>query len=72
MCVIKKTIIIVMTFFCGMVLCFAAEENVYVEKKVEDNYFVIDYIVGNEPTNGIQADITYNRDDLSFFFLRRK
>ncbi len=67
MCVIKKTIIIVMTFFCGMVLCFAAEENVYVEKKVEDNYFVIDYIVGNEPTNGIQADITYNRDDLSFF-----
>lgn len=56
-----------MTFFFGMVLCYASEENIYVEKKIENDYFIIDFVAGNDPVNGIQADIIYNLDNLSFF-----
>lgn len=68
MCVIKKTIITtIITFFFGMVLCYASEENIYVEKNIENNYFIINFVAGNDPVNGIQADIIYNLDNLSFF-----
>lgn len=50
-----------------MVLCYASEENIYVEKNIENNYFIINFVAGNDPVNGIQADIIYNLDNLSFF-----
>lgn len=65
--VIRKTIFTtIMTFFLGITLCCAMEENIYVDKKIEDNIIVLNYMVGDIPINGLQADIVYNADNLSF------